>query len=151
MIRRSAAVACILLFITSAAQSEVGFTFGHGVSPEIGVKVHVGRVYCLHTSGMFSFDSDGNDIVAGVELDNQFYLPDLKQLRHYLSIAGIWTMESRRRHTVGFSPGYGLQFNVNESFGVYGQVGLLATFRTPRGEFVGGLLSTGLGFVFYPF
>ncbi len=145
-----------LVIYASDISNKLGFQFGTSSSPFVGVKYHVNNWYAVGTSvqvelnrdtvqyGRFedgtysSFDKISTTRSYFVLLENQFYLPPIKRLDHFLNVdigynytiekidaVPNYKLEKTANTLLGYF-GYGVEFFVNDHISLWGKLNLTA-------------------------
>lgn len=142
-----------LLLCAKEYAKKVGFEFFAGASSEVGVKIHCNSVYAINPGVTFQLGSyntseseydDYTDIVVGVTIDNHFYLPEIKELDHYILLD--FSMRSViDPYIPDMGTGYGLQYAFNDNIAVFGEMAFTISFETDQM----GIGKSGVGLIFY--
>ncbi len=98
------------------------------IKPQLGFKIN-------DASSQFDMAVSGN-----------FYLPELGDLQHYAGAGLFLNVYEEQDEQFGIDGHYGLRYDINKIFGIFGQVGLAMNLAP---EFEMASFSSGVGCTFY--
>lgn len=122
----------------SAYPLGLGLEFSAGSDITVGVNLRLMEKFELKPQLGFSIIEDAS--LFALNLDGNFYLPQMQNLQHYVG-PGITITAIEGNSNFGIDGHYGLRYNFNDVISTFGEIGLgmnfdpfnLVTFRSGLG------------------
>ncbi|MBN1576497.1 MAG: hypothetical protein JW913_08095 [Chitinispirillaceae bacterium] len=110
------------IFAATAHPFQLGVEFSVGEIPQVGANMRFNDLFELKPQLEFSFSENNNAL--GLCIDGNFYLPDISDLQHYAGFGFNFLVQSDYDSYAGLNGHYGLRYNINDIFSIFGELGI---------------------------